>query len=161
MLDYIKHVVGMNAEYARMHTEDIPPEQWTVAPEGFSAHPASILTHLVAGHVWSRRSVGDPAELPADWPEAAADTSAAELDPDQYPPEDALLAALNEHRAALLAAFEAASPEDLAQPLPDEQMRQFIPTVGAMFLLSLTVHESMHLGQLAAWRRATGLPLHI
>ena len=161
MLEHVKHVVMMNAEYARMHLQDIPPEKWCEAPESLHMHPASIIGHMVASYVMARTGLGGDASLPAGWPDGLATTTAAELDASQYPAKDAMLAALDEHRAGLLAMLEAATAEGLAQPLPDEKMRPFIPTVGVMLLLSLTVHESLHLGQLSAWRRAMDMPLHI
>jgi len=54
MLEYVKHVVGMNAEYARMHLQDIPPEKWCAAPAELNMHSASILGQLSA---W-RRAMG-------------------------------------------------------------------------------------------------------
>jgi uncharacterized damage-inducible protein DinB len=37
-------------------------------------------------------------------------------------------------------------------------MRKYFPTVGDQMVFMMTAHEMDHLGQMAAWRRAMGLP---
>ena len=87
--------------------------------------------------------------------------SAATADAGAYPSKDELLPALDAACAAGLAALAGLSPEALTTPMPDEDMRDYFPTVGDAMVYMMLVHESIHMGQLTSWRRAMGMPLHI
>ena len=161
MIEHVKRAVAMNQHYAKVHLEDIPDDLWCRRAEATWQHPASILAHLVCTYEFGRVSLGGEPWLPPEWGQKFAGSAAAEAAPSAYPPETELIAALDRERSALLAMLESATPEDLAKPVADERIRDILPTAGDMLVAMLTVHESMHLGQLSAWRRAMGLPLHI
>ena len=161
MLGHVKHAVTMNAEYARMHLEDVTSEQWCEQAEGLGMHPASIVGHVAVNYAMVRMMLGDELDLPDGWSDLFAGTAAATAEASAYPAKDELLAALADQRGRILARLEAASADDLAQPTPHEEARKFIPTVGDGLVLVLTIHEALHLGQLSAWRRAMALPLHV
>jgi len=57
-----------------------------------------------------------------------------------------------------LAALRAADPAAFAMPTPLARWREKHPAVGDMIVALMVKHESGHLGQLSAWRRAMGLP---
>jgi uncharacterized damage-inducible protein DinB len=46
----------------------------------------------------------------------------------------------------------------LAEPLPDERVRELLPTKGHAILQVVAAHTAYHAGQLAVWRRAIGRP---
>jgi uncharacterized damage-inducible protein DinB len=46
----------------------------------------------------------------------------------------------------------------LAEPLPDERVRELLPTKGHALLQVVAAHTAYHAGQLAVWRRAIGRP---
>jgi hypothetical protein len=54
-----------------------------------------------------------------------------------------------------------ATAEALARPMAHPRLKAFLPTVGALAIGALTVHDSTNAGQLSAWRRALGLELAI
>lgn len=60
-------------------------------------------------------------------------------------------------KAATFAALDGMSDEDLDKPGP-EDMRQFCPTVGSMFVL-IGTHVMMHAGQIVPIRRKLGKPI--
>ena len=159
MREYVMCAVEMNGEYAKMHLADIPAEQWTVQPEGVSMHPASIVAHLVVCNDFIQAGAGGRPMLPEAWAKFA-DSPDAAAEPSDYPSKDELMSAFESTRARLIEILEQATPEQLAEAT-DEKMREIIPTQGALLVMSLTIHDGIHLGQLSAWRKAMGLPMHI
>jgi DinB superfamily len=144
--------------YARKLVEDVPDEQMCAqpVPGRVMNHAAFILGHLAwAGDNGVARLGGTPAR--ADWKELFGMGAQPLAERSRYPSKAALLEALADTHARLTAAAAAATPETLAQPAP-ERMRSRFPTVGHLMVGLMTSHESSHLGQLSAWRRALGWP---
>jgi len=77
---------------------------------------------------------------------------------EEYPSKDELLRALDERRNTLSQAYLRATPEELAKPMADPRIARIFPTVGRLIAYAMMFHEGTHLGQLAAWRKAAGLP---
>ena len=75
-------------------------------------------------------------------------------DPTAYPPPQDVLATMRERRAALLAALDSMTDEDLAKKLPPGTP-DFLSDVGSVFELAVW-HEGQHNGQLTVARRALG-----
>ena len=75
-------------------------------------------------------------------------------DPAAYPPPEEVLATMRERRAALLAALDGMSDDDLAKKLPPGTP-DFLSDVGSVFELAVW-HEGQHNGQLTVARRALG-----
>jgi uncharacterized damage-inducible protein DinB len=75
-------------------------------------------------------------------------------DPAAYPPPDSVLEVMNERRAALLAALDGMTDDDLAQKTPSGAP-EFLPDVASVFELAIW-HEGQHNGQLSVTRRALG-----
>lgn len=160
MVPHVQHALRMGVQYARMHLEDIPPEQWHEIPSGLAHNPAWIVGHVAASLEYVAQLVGvTPAHLP-QWAEAFGMDSQAVAEADRYPPKDELLAALSEACDRYASLLESVSAEQLQQPSP-EGMREFFPTLGDALVFMGTTHASVHFGQLSAWRTARGLPLHI
>jgi uncharacterized damage-inducible protein DinB len=156
MLEYVQDAIRLNHHYATALLEGVSDEQW-VAPDAQPAHPASIVAHLAACYEMVRVQMGGEAVLPAEWGEQFAPGAAATADA-AYPSPQELVAALDDQRSRMQAMLVNASAEELAVPT-EEPFRSVIPTIGAMLVLMLTNHEAVHLGQLSAWRRATGMEL--
>jgi hypothetical protein len=94
---------------------------------------------------------------PAGWDELFGNKSKPLSDAGKYPDKPTLLAALEQSHARLAEAFEHADDAALARENPWEGLRRMFPTVGDLCTFMLTSHETTHLGQLSAWRRAMGL----
>jgi uncharacterized damage-inducible protein DinB len=75
-------------------------------------------------------------------------------DPTAYPPPEDVLATMRERRAALLAALDGMTDDDLAKKLPPGTP-DFLSDVGSVFELAVW-HEGQHNGQLTVARRALG-----
>jgi len=74
-----------------------------------------------------------------------------------YPSKAALMAALADGQRRLVAVLAGMTDEELNSPLPDEEYRKTLPTIGVALMHILIGHTSLHAGQLSAWRRAMGL----
>lgn len=159
MKRHVTHIARMNVRYAEANLADIPAEKMTALPAGLTNHPAWIIGHIVLAAERTLQVLGGPAELTAE--SAAMFGDPPNADAGAFPDKEDLLASLTDCYRRLERAFDAATDEQLAQPLPDEQMREIFPTVGDMAVGVMTLHPAIHLGQLAAWRTAMGMALPI
>jgi uncharacterized damage-inducible protein DinB len=119
-------------------------------------HPAWVLSHLnvyapIAAAMCRREAFADPLE------HRYGQKSRVSLDPREYAEPAALLAAYSRLHDEAQAALEAADDEVFAEANPLERWRAVHPLVGEMLVTLMVKHESGHLGQLSAWRRAMGL----
>lgn len=161
MLEAIITSAGLVKSYGEAMLADLSDEQWTQIPEGVAMHPASIVGHVATSYGFGAAMLaGQEPSPPEGWMELFGPSAAAQADA-TYPPKETLLSVLNDTRAQVIEGLRTATPETLAQPIEDEQLREVFPTIGAVVIALLTVHESTHWGQLSAWRRAMGMELPI
>ena len=155
----ILHCFRRNGLYALRLVEDLTDAQMIAQPIAGRTlnHAAWVLSHVniynaMAASIARARPFTDPSDHPhgkksKPLPDAAA-----------YLPRAQLIAAYRDIHADAHAALEAATEAVLAQPNPLDRKRADHPTVGDMLVMLMVKHESVHLGQLSAWRRALGLP---
>ena len=98
---------------------------------------------------------GESFEDPMDHPHGQK--SAPSSKATAYPPGPSLAARYKALHEVAERGLEAASAELMAKANPLERWRAVHPTVGDMLLTLMVKHESGHLGQLSAWRRAMGM----
>lgn len=150
-----------NGAYALRLVEELTPEQWTSQPVSGRRlnHPAWVLSHLniytpICTAMLRRKAFIDPIDHPF------GQKSEVSEDPSVYPPAAVLasdFARLHAEAEQSLAAAGVDDPEMFASANPLERWRAVHPTVGDMLVTLMVKHESGHLGQLSAWRRAMGL----
>ena len=58
--------------------------------------------------------------------------------------------------ARLAVIYLSADQETLGKPNPHPRLGTILPTIWRQVIFSMIGHESLHLGQLAAWRRSMG-----
>jgi uncharacterized damage-inducible protein DinB len=137
---------------------DLSDEDIVLQPPGVPNHAAWTLGHVIHSCEAMAGELGVEPWLPRDWESQFGYGSSPTSVVSQYPSKAALLGALAEAshrlRMALLGIDEAA----LAEPLPDEGLRDLLPTKGHALLQVVAAHMAYHAGQLAAWRRAIGRP---
>ncbi|MCX5659031.1 MAG: DinB family protein [Planctomycetota bacterium] len=151
---------AFSQSYLHKLVDDVACEQWCAQPV-----PGRVLNPpaWVVGHLaWVHRNgvafiTGQPNAAPAAWKDLFAPGSKVAVERSAYPTKAELLAAYDASCPVFTAALRDAKPETLAQPAP-ERMRSRFPTIGHLVLGMITSHETVHLGQLSAWRRASGLP---
>jgi len=75
-----------------------------------------------------------------------------------YPAKDELFAALADAEERLKVAVRGLDDAALDAPFPDPAYLEVLPTLRHAFTQVLVGHTSFHVGQMAVWRRAIGLP---
>jgi len=158
-----------NLTYARALVADLTPEQCTTqGGPGLENHPAWTIGHLVTGSDLLAEDLGLERDLPEGWRElfqrrGPGDPRLPSPDAGAYPPLEELLAELERQhrRVEEVWLVKLAAPGTGRPALDDDLEWRFhgaLPTLGDAVLFFAVGHEAMHLGQLAAWRRAMGLP---
>lgn len=150
-----------NGAYAARLVGDLAPEQCFAQPVAGRVlnHPSWVLSHLnVYTPLCTAMLRAEPFTDPID--AKYGQKSEVSLDPTDYtpPPGPDLLAHYIELHADAEHALTAAPDHIFAAPNPLERWRAVHPTIGDMLVTLMVKHESGHLGQLSAWRRALGLP---
>ena len=157
MLQHVLHTYKMNLGFAKRLVGDVSADQMCAQPHGVVNHPAWSLGHLVVASDHVGQALGLSSDLPAGWEDTWKPGSTPSPDKGLYPSKEDLLRVMEQQHARVAKALSDADPAALAQPLSDEKMRAFFPTVGDFAVFLMTAHEMDHLGQIAAWRRTMGL----
>ncbi len=148
-----------NGAYAARLVGDLSLAQYLAQPIAgrMLNHPAWVLSHL---NIYTRICIAMLRAEPFADPIDAKYGQKSEVsdDPTDYIPGPDLLAAYTALHAEAEHALAAATEHILAAANPLERWRAVHPTVGDMLVTLMVKHESAHLGQLSAWRRALGLP---
>jgi uncharacterized damage-inducible protein DinB len=163
MVAEIIRQLDFNLAYAKKSVEDIPEAQMAVKPSaGLDNHPAFTLGHLATAYanlmnnltgeyiladgfkeIFLRSGPGDPA-LPN--PDAAA-----------YPSKEKMLAEMDHQHQRLINYLLRMDEKKLKENF-EWRFSSFFPTYLDRIMFLCVNHYAMHLGQLAAWRRAMGFP---
>ncbi|MEZ6210218.1 MAG: DinB family protein [Phycisphaerales bacterium] len=154
----IRSVWESNTKYALGLVEGVSAERMIAQPvAGVTMnHPAWVLSHLnvyapIAAAMLRREPFEDPAE------HRYGRKSKVVNDLNEYLTKDALIAEYTRVHGDALAALNSADERVFGEATPLERWRAVHPTVGDVVLMLMVKHESIHLGQLSAWRRAMGL----
>jgi len=148
-----------NGAYALRLVGDLTEAQFIAQPVPGRTlnHPAWVLSHLTLYTTIAAAMLREqPFEDPADHRFGARSEPLAEVA--AYPPSDVLIQQYRAAHEAAEAALVGAREGVLDAPTPLERWRPLHPTTGDMLVTLMVKHESSHLGQLSAWRRAMGLP---
>ena len=137
---------------------DLSDEDIVLQPPGVPNHAAWTLGHVIHSCEAMAGELGVKPWLPREWESRFGYGSSPTAVVSQYPNKAALLAALGEAGHRLRTALLEMDETALAEPLPDEQVREMLPTKGHALLQVVAAHTAYHAGQLAAWRRAIGRP---
>ena len=151
-----------NLEYAKVLVQDLTNEQMTTVPAlGLDNHPAFTLGHLISGSADLARDLGAEFEMPDNWAdlfvrEGPGDPRKPDLDKTKYPSKHLLITELENQHNKVKQLLRDVKKNTLSESLI-WRFSNFMPTLGDVVTFMCINHESMHLGQLAAWRRAIGL----
>jgi len=133
-------------------------DQWGAQPIEGMNHPAWIVGHLTYSCQMIGIEMGLVPWLPEDWAERFGSDKRPVAVGECYPSPSELLLAFDDATKRVQRRLAEIDDADLAGPLPDQRHRETFPTLGHAVLHILTVHTTIHLGQLSAWRHAIGLP---
>ncbi len=155
--------------YAERLLTGVTPEAYTrlARPGGVtvkSNHAAFILGHLSLYPnrimLFLKQPPG-PTAFPPHYEPLFKAGAECQDDPDGriYPPLPEMQEQFFKGYKTAIDAVESAEDEAFDGPNPIEgRSRELFPTIGAAVNFYLIGHVQLHLGQLSAWRRATGLP---
>lgn len=145
--------------YARMLLADIPDEQMAEQRVENINHPAWIIGHLIYSADGAIGAAGGEKTLSEEYIKKYAGGSKLTNVRTDYPgTKDEILNDLDARFVKAIELAEKASDEVLARPTPSPRLQPTLPTMRDLLPFLLTVHFSLHLGQLSAWRRTMGLP---
>ena len=157
-----------NLKYAAALVRDLSEAQCTEsAGPGLENHPAWTIGHLASGSDLLAEDLGVERGLPEEWRRiferrGPGDPRLPDPDGSAYPSMAELLAELERQHSRVERAWRAKLAEagpaggGLEAPI-GWRFSDALPTLGDAALFLAVSHEAMHLGQLAAWRRARGL----
>jgi len=152
-----------NLQYAKALVQDLSDEQMTSVPgTGLENHPAWTIGHLVSGCADLASDLGEGFEMPENWADlflrkGPGDPRKPDPDKTKYPSKELLLKELERQHDKIKELMTGLSDTDLDRNFKWRFSSQ-MPTLGDLLCFMCINHEAMHLGQLAAWRRAQGLP---
>lgn len=162
MIKEIVNQLNFNRNYAKKLVEDIPQEKMHFKPSaGLDNHPAFTIGHLVTAYANLVNNLTGEFILAPGFKElflrqGPGDPTLPSPDVQSYPDKDALLKELDAQHERLVNLLQTISPEKLSTPF-EWRLGAHFPTYGDRILFLCANHYAMHLGQLAAWRRAMGM----
>lgn len=158
MFHYERRLYAMMLGYCRRLVADLDDAALTRTPAPGVNTPLWILGHLAIAADYGRELAGLPRACPSEWHAAFGPETDPGKVPHPAPTKAELLAAIEAGHAAVDLAVTGLSAERLSAPNPVPFLKDRLPTVGDLLAHLLTTHDAIHLGQLSAWRRVSGLP---
>ena len=148
-----------NVKMLARFVADIPDDKMCVQFPNLPNHAAWTLGHLTQSRINISNMIGKPAELPApDWSARFGRGSAPVSDPAAYPAKGEMLVILQKTHDHLIGALATIDPALLNVPHDRAFFLPLFPTKAHLVATVLTTHDGIHIGQLADFRRALGLP---
>jgi hypothetical protein len=144
--------------YLRRLVDDVTEADTTRQPGELANHPAWVIGHLVHSCEALGGELGLSPWLPPGWARRFGAGSVPDSVRSVYPSKAELLAALADGEARVSNRLGSLGDAGMSTPLPDERHRAMFPTVGHAVVHILTGHAAVHVGQISAWRRASGYP---
>ncbi|NNG26937.1 MAG: DinB family protein [Ignavibacteriaceae bacterium] len=162
ILKTIINQYDFNLVYANKLVEDLSDDQMTTTPSsGLVNHPAFTLGHLVSGSALLAEDLGAKFEMPDNWEvlflrKGPGDPRLPDQDRSKYPSKQLLINELKHQHNKV---------KDLLKSVDENKLKEnikwrfdgYMPTLLDLITFMCINHEAMHLGQLAAWRRAMNL----
>lgn len=146
-----------NRDYGKLLVADLEPEQLVAQPAPDMNHAAWVFCHLgayfpVLVALLEKRSFDDPKD------HAFGMQSFPVADAAAYPEKRKLIDDFMAGHEQVIVALRAADEDIFESPQTLERWKKPMPQVGMAVTYLMLAHESLHLGQLSAWRRALGAP---
>jgi uncharacterized damage-inducible protein DinB len=156
MVDEVLNSYSLTLGYLRRLVDDVPDAELARQPNGMVNHPAWVIGHLTHSCEAIAGELGLQPWLPENWNRQYGTGSVPTADRSAYPTKAELLAMLSDAQARVSEQLVSLGETGMEAPLPDERYRTMFPTVGHAVVHILIGHAAVHVGQVSAWRRATG-----
>lgn len=155
--------LGMSMRFAEMLVKDIPAGEFARVPQGIRMNsPAFCFGHLA---VYPERMLemvgrGDLAQPDQRYVDLFSAGKECVDDPTGtvYPSMGEILERFRVRHGVVREVLPDIEDSVFARTNPNERLREWLPTVGAMIGFLVSGHAMSHLGQVSAWRRIKGLP---
>ena len=156
MIDELINTFERTLKFMEQSVADLSEQQMVQQPAGAPNHAAWTLGHIIYSCQGIAGELGVGEWLPDDWESVFGYGSTPTSEVSRYPKKAELLTMLADSGSRLRQALLATNEAVLGQPLPDERVREILPTVGDALVQIIAAHTAFHAGQLAVWRRAIG-----
>ncbi len=163
MINELINQLDFNYVYAKHLVKDVPEDKMAFKPgPGLDNHPAWTLGHLAVSVGNLVKNLSGDFDLPEQWKNLFArtgpgDPTLPEPDAAAYPNKEDLLKELNRQHEKLITILLKIDSVRLEKEF-EWRFAAYFPTFHDRIMFVCANHYAMHLGQLAAWRRAMGLP---
>lgn len=145
------------SKYCQSLVDPIDDARLAEQPYPGANPPAWILGHLVICTDFAVQLLGGRPACPKEWHRMFSPGTTPPKDRAAYPSKAELVEAYERGHERVIEALGGASEEVLDAPHSVEILRGMpLETVRDVITHLMTTHESMHLGQLSAWRRQLG-----
>lgn len=163
LIQTLATALRFNADYARRLVADLDEHQMTTIPApGHENHAAFTIGHLITALDLAAQDLGQQTDMPAAYTDLFLRKGPADRrtpDPNaNYPTRDQLTAELDRQTQRVITALDQTDPAWFIQHAEPWKLSQSLPTNADAMLFMCVTHSAIHLGQLAAWRRAMSLP---
>ena len=154
MIEEALNSYGIVLDDIRDLIAELSDQELLAQTQGNHNHAAWVVGHLVCSAQAIGEEMGIAPWLSSEWLSLFGRGSTPTSEASQYPARSAVLQALSDAEARIVSKLNSMTAADLAKPLRDTRYREIFPTLGHAVLHILTVHTSVHLGQLVSWRHA-------
>lgn len=144
-----------SVQYGKQILADVDDAQMAERPMGLNP-PAWLLMHLATAADYAAVLLSGKGVCPADWNERADTKKPVSSNRADYPSKDELMKYFDSSYQNAADLLKNASAQQLAAPQKLGFFENELPTVADMAGFLLVAHLTIHLGQISAWRRATG-----
>lgn len=154
----VLHSFAYALDYLRELVADVGAADMVAQPNGIMNHAAWVIGHLTFSCQELGAVVGLAPWLPEDWAGRFGPGSVPIGELSAYETKEQALARLRDAQSRIADAVARLDDARLDAPFPDPSYRTVFPTVRHALTQVLVGHTANHVGQLALWRKALGLP---
>lgn len=153
---------SFNLLYAEQLVSDIDNDLMAKSGgSGLENHPAFTLGHLITASALTSKYLNGAYDISPEWESlfrrtGPGDPKMPDSNVELYPSKNQLLGKLTEQHKLVEGLIKELNEERFSEQTK-WRFAKYMPTLGDLLYFMCITHESMHLGQLAGWRRAMGL----
>lgn len=144
-----------SVNYGKQILADVEDARMAERPMNLNP-PAWVLLHLATAGDYAAALLGGNGICPADWNDKADTKKPVSNNRTDYPGKEELVETFEKAYQNAADLLSKASAEQLASPQKLGFFEKELPTVADMAGFLMVSHLSIHLGQISAWRRASG-----
>ena len=157
-METVIHSLDYSLNFLADLIADVGADDLTHQPVGHTNHPAWTIGHLTYIFDLIGSVIGIESSLQPEWKRLFGSGSQPINDPEIYPSIDESRAFLRDRVDRLIDKLRTTNDADFDQEFPDKDYLAVFPTVRHALTQVLVGHTAFHVGQVAAWRKAMGLP---